>query len=268
MSARVTITCTCAKAGTLNVLNRLIGERERVLQESARDAVIATAINVLTSLRSATRSAKSRRKYKIQVEAVPGVRPGFTGGRRAPRRCLRTETGDRYESDLKVRFTNNGRSLKSKLLKVYRVIPEHESVKPYLCVAESVKDAHHYEAMRTLRRIENYGLLARSALGVAMRAISTRNVKDDASPLAEQKASTLASVQTFGGDNSPNFTAVVNDNLDYAVAALRRGRGDVDLAFRKAANRTAGILTSHLHRLGDFSNDIASPFPNIRRRRK
>ena len=70
MSGAVTLeaTATYGESRPLEVLGELIEKRCKVLGEMSSDAVIATAIDALVSLRSATLQARPAKKTKVGVE--------------------------------------------------------------------------------------------------------------------------------------------------------------------------------------------------------
>lgn len=250
----------------LGELNRLLEMRQKVLRESVRDAVVATAIAALESVRAKTRNATARRgRTKAKVVAT-GLYGGFTGGT-APRHCLRTGI-DRKGSVMlgtwkRVKWLC-GPKVKAENRRVFEVYPEHESVSPYYVVAENAAAAKQFEAAAAARRIDTHGALARSALGVAMAKLSTRNVAADGSSTCRAAASRLATVQEFlYGEDS--FGVRVRDELAYATEALRGGESALEAALMAAANKIAGRLQRVAK--SDLDGMIATPFPEVRRRR-
>lgn len=256
----VAATCTMADGRPLSALADLIGRRMKWMRESAKDAVVATAIDALVSLRALTRRA--RRPGRPKVMAAPGVRPSFEGGRRRPRRVLR-QGGARYEAGTRVKWLVPA-GAKSRDLHVFVVTPEHSAVRAYLVVAPSMERAAEFERGVAERRIRAYGGLAKWALGSAMRGLSTRNAAADVSAEAEAAGARLSSVVRLKGADGA-YAVRVTDEARHAVAALRGGEGAVDVALMKAANKIAGRLA---HRFGDaLGSDFSAPFPEVRRRR-
>lgn len=267
MIASVKVHCPGVPGGTVAALERVMQQRSRILKETAKDAVIATAIDVLVSLRAATRSAKKRKTFKSKIEELPGLHPGFTGGP-AQRRCLRRKDGTRYETNLRVRYLTRSKE-DGKRSKVYKVTPEHEKMPPYLVAALSKKAVKDLENSRGRRRVHQYGNLAKWAHGAAMKSLSTRNVSDDLTAEARAAGQKLSHVKkTEGGFNSGTFAVEVLETLDYAIAALRNGSATIDLSMQKAANKIAGRLMHIMNEAGKLDKDLAIPFPEIRGKRK
>ena len=276
MTNGVKIECAAVDGTTLEKVAELIEQRSRVLRERTKDAVISTAINVLVSLRSATKSAKANRKVKPVVRDDGSVYPGWTND--GPRRVLRLGTyGQKPRgpiwnpNGLRVRWLT--RKMKDRDLHVYRVTPENLDVRPYYVVAPDKKTAESFERKAAAHRIQRFGNLAKWALGVAMNKLSTRNVSDDLSTEARLAGSKLSitNVQDSGGFASGSFGVEVIDALDYAIAALKGGETDITLAFQKAANKTAGLMKRYMADLGtnicQTCEGIQTPFPDIMRKR-
>jgi hypothetical protein len=265
------ITCSGVEGTTLEVTSQLLEKRMRILGERCKDAVIATAINVLVSLRAGTRTAKKNRKIKPVVREVTSVYPSWSA--HGPRRVLRMGSrGQRprgaqwHPNGLKVRYLTKG--FKDRDLKVFQVFPEHESVRPYYVVAADKQMAIDHERAAAKKRIDKFGSLARWALGVAMNKLSTRSVRENVSERAALAGSRLAIVENSGGANA--FAVRVVDLLEYALDALR-GSGEVESAFQRAANKTSGLIRRHMYDLGSarlkLVEGVPTPFPDIIRGR-
>lgn len=270
MSLDVTVAATWAGGRPLAELARLVQMRQRWLGESAKDAVIATAIDALVSLRSLTRRAKPGRVGKPRV-APTALVPSFTGGRKNPRRVLRVagkaggrDRAAKYGGAERVKWLAP-KSVKAADLRVFLVGTEHAAVRPYLAVAESAAAAAAFERRAAGHRVRRFGGLAKWAFGVAMRALSTRNVSDDVNAETAAAASRLSKVRRYS-DGAGGYAVRVTDALAYAADALRGGSGAVDLALMRAANKIAGRMA---HRFGDaLGPDFSTPFPEVKRRRR
>lgn len=261
------ITCATASGKSLEELSRLIALRSERLGELTKDAVVAAAIDVLISLRSDTRDARTNRSAGVprRIRPRPDLFVSFRGPNRQP--CLRAGSprGPHFEQG-SFFFAERGMDLKT--LKVFEIVSEHESIKPYFVAAPSEAVALRVEARDSRRRIATKGGLAKTALGVAMAKISTRNTADNPPRVAKILASKLSSVQiSEEGFSSGTFSLEYRDDLDYSVAALKSGAGAMDIALQKAANKIAGMINHAAHKSGDFEHDIATPFPEIKRRR-
>ena len=262
------ITCATASGKSLEELSRLIALRSERLGELTKDAVVAAAIDVLISLRSDTRDARTNRSAGVprRIRPRPDLFISFSGGSN-PSPCLRigSPRGPHFKQG-SFFFAERGMDLKT--LKVFEIVSEHECIKPYFVAAPSEAVARRVEARDSRRRIATKGGLAKTALGVAMAKISTRNTADNPPRVAKILASKLSSVQiSEEGYNSGSFSLEYRDDLDYGVAALKSGAGSMDIALQKAANKIAGMINHAAHKSGDFEHDIATPFPDIKRRR-
>ena len=247
----------------ISVLQQLIAERQKVLGESVKDAVVATAIDALVSIRAATANAAKRKKFKTVVEDT-GWYGGFSHTDNRP--CIRAGVGAYSQKiglkDERVRWLVRGVRRQADR-HVYRVTPEHGQVSPYYVVAATPGIAAAFEARAAKHRVDAFGALAKNALGVAMAKTSTRNVKADGSPGCIHAASKLAHVRTV--DAGDDYAVTVTDELDYALKALKGGRGMVDVALKKAANKIAGRLAKVGGR--SFAERIGTPFPEVRRKK-
>lgn len=262
----VTFEATWGESKPLQELARLMEKRMVLMRENSYDAAVATLINALVSLRAMTRRATPAKKTKVVVEPVNQYVPSASKRGGKFQRCLRTRDGVHITGIRRLRWENHGMPFHD--LHVYRVMPEHATVKPYLVVAPSASVAEDFEQKCARRRKDNYGELAKTALGIAMAKLSTKNVPTKS--FARVSASKIAAVvQTQSGDE---LTIEARDMLDYAVPALPNGRSDVDIALMKAANKTQGILVQYLNKYGTFffgeaANIGPTPFPEVVRRR-
>ena len=248
----------------ISVLQQLIAERQKVLGESVKDAVVATAIDALVSIRAATASAAKRKKFKTVVEDT-----GWYGGfsRTDNRPCIRAGVGA-YSQKIELKHERVKwlvRGVRRQADRhVYRVTPEHGQVRTYYVVAATPGIAAAFEARAARHRVDTFGALAKNALAVAMGKVSTRNVKADGSPGCVHAASRLAHV--WAADIGDDYAVKVTDELDYAIHALKGGRGMVDVALKKAANKIAGRLSKVAGK--SFKDRFGTPFPEVRRKRK
>ena len=290
-NAASVVSVSCDK-GTMRALSRVLAKRTEILRESTKDAVTATAITCLVSVRSATREAQKVRK--VDVERVDVFFGGFyregKGQNGKLHRCLRA--GTKWNSPRVLIGTMDAMSESEKIAPVripfeevyyncppttprenqlvFRVTAEHVQsygIYHYLVVCENAQKARDFEVERGRKRIDAYGGLARTAFGVAMAKMSTRNSTEDmkrikAWHLAKENAKVTMS------ESASDYEITFGDVLNYAVDAVRGGRSGIDVACRKAANKIAGQINHTFHRFYDTSTDaIATPFPEIRRRR-
>lgn len=259
------ITATYAGNKPLSVLSDLIRKRREILGESAKDAVVATAIDALVSIRAATKTAAGKKKTKPKIEDTSwyGSYSNSTG-----RPCFRSGVG-KYSKRIEVpsrRVKWLVAGVRRENRHVYRVTPEHGKVAPYYVVCQSPEIADAFEQLAAKHRTDEYGDLAKHALGVAMYKISTRNVASRAGVKARMAASKLAKT-IFGDTPAGGYFVSIDDELEYAISALKNDRATVDIAIKKAANKIAGRLAKEVAGR-PFMDRIETPFPEVRRRAK
>lgn len=266
------ISCATASGKSLEELSRLVALRAQRLGELTKDAVVAAAIDVLVSLRADTRDARGGDGNYIPKSVTP--RPDlYVSFRDGPAHipCLRvgSRRGPRFTGGGSFYLADKG--AKASDLKVFRIVSRHENVNPYFVAARSVSDALKIERRRAKWRIKKKGGLAKTALGVAMAKLSTRNVADTSPKLARILASRLSHATVSYGSGTAGapgtFCLEYRDDLHYAIPALKSGAGGVDIAVRKAANKIAGMITHAAHKAGDIEHDIPTPFPEVKRRK-
>ena len=251
----------------ISELVRLIDERQRQIGETGRDALIATAIDVLVSIRALTRKANPSRRVRADVQDT-GMYGGYSSTLR--RRVLRSGVS-KYSASIDPR--NAGRHVQwatppntpQKRQHVYLVTPELSAIPPYYVVATSPADAERVEAERYRKSVNAFEMLAQNALSAAMAGLSTRNPPPmGGSVLSKSLAAKVISrrlIATGGG-----FELELCDNLKYSLAAVRGGQSGVNLALAKAANKIAGRITRE-SRDNFLIKGYKTPFPEILRTR-
>lgn len=240
----VGVTCNATFDGKpLSVLTDLLAERQRILGESAQDAVIATGIDALVSLRALTKVAPKRiPKADVRFgESEPKYITGTNG--KASGQLFRRTVVKRWR---------HGRQVQ--LVKWQRVDGVAKNRRA------SAKELS--AAWQTWGKINQRGL-AKAALGIAMKSISTRNAADSVTPRALRLAQANVAVRKYG--NGDMFTLEIRDSLNYASLALKGGPAAVDLALQRAANKIAGRLSKVAER--KLGEKIPTPFPEVRQRR-
>lgn len=215
-------------------------------------------IDAVKSLRAATREAKPGAKAAATVEELDGIR---LGRHRTGCLCLRSGSAE-FVPKCRVKFLCVP-GVRDSEMKVYRVTPEHEIVQPYIVVARSSGDARRFEQLCAQHRKERHGGLAKTALGIAMAKMSTRNA--DSERFRDIQESRIVAVERTGDGKSISFS--VHDRLGFAKLALRGGPSAVGIALAKAANKVSGILVRHLNAHGDLALDMKTPFPEVIQRK-
>jgi hypothetical protein len=225
----------------LSVLSDLIRDRQKYLGESAADAVIATGIDALNSMRALTRVAP----------------------RTIPRRDVRWgKTDPQYLTNARGSFRRtvvtrwrNGRRVN--VIKWKKVEGTTKRGKP------RATSADRRAAWERWGKVKNSGL-ARRALGIAMNRLSTRQVKDDRTNMRLARIA-AANVMVRKTDTGGSFMLQIRDGLGYAVQALQGGPASIDLALKRAENKIAGRLCKVAER--KFGERVATPFPEVKGRR-
>lgn len=235
----------------LQVLGKLIEERKRILGESAEDAVVATGIDALISLRALTKMAKKMiPKSDVRFGHENPKYITGTKGKSAGKVFRRVVVGRWKDGEKKNRVRwqecKNVRVTKRGKVRVLRAT-----------------SAERTAAWERWGKIGNRGL-AKRALGLAMMRISTKNaglerVKARAARIAE------ANVSVASSGAGTRFVLMIKDKLGYAQQALKNGPASVELALQKAANRIAGRLCKVAEK--KFGEKIQTPFPEVKKRK-
>ena len=263
-------------------LSELIGYRQQVLKESLRDAVVACAIDALVSIRAATRKAKPSAPTNPEITLAPEYVPSVhvdeeqlptswlvgcvrANVRRIP--CLRDPSGKRIKPPHSVRWVSP--RAKFRQLHVFRVKPEHERDRPWLAVARNQSDALRAENERSKRRKQQHGGLARVALSLCMKSLSTKNVPQDNVTEESEKLGTKFSDVQHVIEQNGEYGLHITDHLEYARLALQGGQGAVDDAIKRACNKVAGLLMHYQSQKGlsVLPAQFGTPFPEVMRRR-
>ncbi len=261
--------------GPVSKLNELIEQREKWLHEGYKDAMTATAITALTSIRAATRPWKGEvatGKF-CAVFRRADIHPAFFG--RHHRRCFRAGRFPRKDAprvDLGrhcVQLVPPG-DRAWRQASVWRVEISKDRVErwpkqpaEFFVVALAEDSVRAYLDRRFARIAKRQAGLARSVLGVAMAKLSTR---PPASEKAGEHVRKIADKHAVAAtsDTGDTFSVHVESNLSYAMDAVKGGRAGVDDALKRAANRIAGMI-SHKANL-PLEEKMPTPFPEVRRR--
>lgn len=269
----VAVTCTMADGRPLSALSELIGKRVALLREHTDDAVVATAVAALQSIRAATRvakpgAAKGRAGVREMAGVVPSMRRAAKGQR--PRPCIRAGrrgpsvwTGGTYNGRRVVWAM--GRGAKISTGRVFEVEVRGKGAAPVVVVAQSEAAARRMAEASASRRIARYGGMARAALSKAMNLASTRSPSPSA-PSAKAAGVIGRSVRVSSRASGGNFEFEARDALRYALHALRGGKPAIDAALMKAANKVASRIAHALKSRG-LEGNAPTPFPEVARRR-
>lgn len=285
----VSIKATFADGKPLDVLQGLLAKRERFLRgETTENAVRATAINVLSSIRSRTREAKPDKAAEFGVGVMPA--PGVVAGYKSAKGVRRTKNGKKQpggkgQSTQVARLVVRARGGHEMTgAKVVNLAGEYQRGAPFLTfvvifkspafakfwkggyerayvVGRSAAQVRKWAKEKLAKYVKHYKGTAEWLLGQAQSQVHNTNVRE-IDPRGRKVALRNMIVQATGdGFASGQFSIYVADKLDYATLALPGMSDDVDLAFKKAANRTAAII----NRLGRarIDEEIQTPFPEV-----
>ena len=247
-------------------LQELIAKRIALTNESAKEALAACAIQILVSLRAVTAVAKAENP---EVEAEASLYPSIweKGGAKIP--CLRMAGSKARLPVRSVIWT--GKGAKMRTLHVYSFLDNHGKTnrKRYI-VATDAKAAKKAAKDFIRRRVARHKGLAKLALGKLMgkaaktsKPVTSAANQDNARIAAEV---TRATASGTGTGSSGHYTLTCEDNLDYALLALKGGQAAFDAACGKAANKIASVIK---HKLADsfLKPEIQTPFPELRGRK-
>ncbi len=136
------------------------------------------------------------------------------------------------------------------------------SGRKYYIAASSEKSATRWLKAIEKKRIKKYRGLAKHALGrIAHKVAASVNVADNVEQAAQTIAERNTNVQKSStGFNDGQYSITMEDNLDYAMLALKNGEQDVNTCLQRALNATTAIINKRCENLLGF-NKIDTPFP-------
>lgn len=293
----VRIDVSYADGKTIADLSRTLQQRMKYLNESAFQSIHATAVNALMSIRTGTRVAKAS-GIKVNVSERTDLvfsytteggggkigsrsearlrRAGFgvnvrrsDAGRR--KMCLRNAGGMRYTPDSGVRVVFTGvYGVPSRSIKVFNFTDDgSDNRQQYIIVAPTQGKARKEAQRIVARRMLRFAGLARRAVSALMVKANNKNVADNVSPRVMMKAMEVTEkrdIFTGGSDGGGKYALYLLDNLRYATRALDGGPAAVNLALKKAMNKTVSTIQ---HKCKDLllPGELPLPFPEVARRR-
>lgn len=268
----ITITAD-AEGKTLEELQRLIGLRQQAMAETTSQAVVATAINILSSVRGQTLVCDpSKASGFVAVGQYPGVVAGFRNDGGRPVRCVRVPGG----SHVDVKTINLvGKYVKGEKVDVFLVQDSvstrtGKKIDRFYVIARSIDDAKKYAAARRKKRLETFAKMAKWTIGQAQSFISSGSGAARENVTGVAKRTALAALQVSVNESgwaSGTVSVEFADTLNYAASALKGGHASFVTAIQKAANRTAGLINRQIHELRFDGNPVPTPFPEVRGRR-
>ena len=251
--------------GPLEVLSRLISKREAVLRETMKDAVTATAITVVKSLRALTKTAPEEpNPHMFRVYRLPGV-AGWSGPKSRRRRTARLSSHGPVMPDVKpvnLMYGLKGEGYVFQITLANENVPWSRTLNKgrYVVMAPDATVAMRYAADRVRRLLRKERGMGRDALGWAMAKLSTRSAPVEAKGGKSRQIAAKAAVVSANrvGDD---FSLHVADNLNYAKLAREGGKGAMETAMMRAANSIAGRLRKAAGTRLDM--DLQTPFPEV-----
>lgn len=263
----------------LDVLNKLIEKRQKWLNESAKDSVVATAITALRSIRAATTTHFGKKKISlpstdIVITRKTDVHPSFSGKKH--KRCFRagstisrnapTVDLGKHCVQLVPPSSSLWKSAQVWSVKLSNERHERWSKQPiqFYVVATSFDAVLSYLQKRFGRIADRQAGLARTVLSKIMMKLSTHPPAQDKTGVHAQAAANKYTVvnQTDTGDS---IVVHVESNLMYAVSAVKGGIAGIQNALKSAANKVFGVIK---HKVGSsLTNELTTPFPEVKRRR-
>ena len=276
----VTMTATCLDGKPLEALERLIAQRQRELGETTSEAVIATAINALSSIRAITKVVNVKKASGfVTVAPYPGLIPSVRtlgkgkDAKRIP--CLRY--GPRGHHADVTYYNIAPKNFPMKDCKCFIVQDRksadmrNQNTSRFFIIARNLDEAKAYAGKRRIRRIERHAGLAKWTIGQAQSQVSQKGaIGESVAAAVKQIGIRELQVAVYErGWGEGNVSVSVADNLKYAALALKGGPGEVNTALMRAANRTAGIINAHYKMLHPFEDEraIPTPFPEVPRRK-
>ena len=238
------------------VLSDLILRRQRLFGETAQQAVIGTAISVMTSLRAQTIVADEN---KVQfIKSTSMIVRWVTVNKRHQ---LKVEGWGEEK-----KFVNlGGIHTKGAEYFVYicKILKQGKPETVYIVARHEAEVAKYLK-----RRIKKYKGMARSAWGHLMRMTSQLTPTSD--PITDAATNTLRkNISVVTGGNQYDYAMQVTDDLQYAAAALKGGPASVSYAMQAASNKIAGRIRSFCaeHPRFTVGENIQTPFPEIKQRK-
>ena len=187
--ASIRIYASGADGTTLKQFSEILAQRMKYMNETARDAVAACALNVLKSIRTATLVAKpSRVKVELKVDNSLYFSYSTRGKKHAP--CVRVKgSGARYAGTEKMVLSHTPTPGADKTWHVYRFEDEYSKAKTqYLIPSPNMALAKQKAKSIAQKRLMRYAGLARRAIGMLMQKAFTKGVADAVAPHVTAKA--------------------------------------------------------------------------------
>jgi len=257
---------------TLQAFAKVLQERMKWMNETARDSIAACAIQVLRSIRSVTKVAKLS-SIKVEVKCDNTLYPSVTSHSAKKTVCIRTKgSNQRYYGE--ERLARCDGDIDFKTWKVYRFLDKLSSKQTtYLIIAPSQSAAKSKAKSIVRRRQIRYAGLAKRALSVLMMKTVTKSVSDNVPARVTEKAKELTShrevIAKSSDGSGGKYALILDDDLLYALKAIKGGRQQVDVQMKKAMNKIVSTINMKLKKNGGAfgPQKLEVPFPEVRQRR-
>lgn len=272
----VKIVATYADGKTLDEFQKVLEKRQHYLGETAFQSIHAMAIEALKSIRGLTRVAKPS-GIKVTVTQRTDLKFSYyhvsasqTGSKSAGRMCIRSAAGMRFEDNSIGKFVfADLKGVKLAAVQVYQFKDEGANNKIYIIAATSQAKAKKVAQNIVARRVLKYSGLAKRAVSALMVKANNKGPSDSVSPRVYAKANEVTTVKSQiagNSDGSGVYSLTCVDDLRYATRALKGGPAAVDLALRKAANKSVGLIS---HKCKDLllPGELKTPFPEITKKK-
>ncbi len=265
----------------LTVLQDLIKKRQRWLHETYDDAVIATAITALQSIRVATRKRRKKEKVKLgsvraEIRRRTDVHTGYRT--KTHQRCYRA--GERSMANKHagtidlgphtVQLVEPGQRQWRKALVFHVTLAPEQAVRwpkqpvGFDVVALSIEAVQSYLEKRWGKVANRSAGLARWTLTDVMSKLSTRATKEEVSAAVKRTAERFEEIVITDGDW--DYRVKVQVSLAYIFESIKGGEAGVETALKRAANRITAIVKRKAP--ADLKEQLSSPFPEVKRNRR
>lgn len=258
---------------TLGDFAKVLQQRMKYMNETARDSIAACALQVLRSIRAVTKVAKPS-SIKVNVEVDQTLFPSYTTHSAKKRLCVRYKgSNQRYMG--KERLVAAGTPTSIKGWQVFRfqdMLSPHMTT--YLIVAPTTQAAKAKAKQIVRSRLVRYAGLARRAISMLMQKTFTKNVADNVPPRVSAKAKEVTHhkevIAKSNDGNGGKYALILDDELRYTLDAIKGGRSQVDTQMKKAMNKIVSTINQKLKKNGGLlgPQKLETPFPEVRSRRK
>lgn len=265
------------KGKPLQTLNDLVQKRMTLLGNTYKDAVIATAIDALRSIRAVTENHAGKEIVvgdgDVTITRRGDIHPSFSG--KEHKRCFRagaTPSRNAPRIDMtgskcvclvppsdKIWMSAGVWNVTVSKKRLERW-PRHPA--KLTVVATSEQQVMNYITKRFSNIAKRQSGLAQCVLGALMGKLSTR---PPANPKSGEHVNKI--VGRYGlvnkTDANSTYSVHVESNLLYAKDAVKGGESGIQMALKKAANKIAGMLKHFACK--NLDERITTPFPEVKR---